>query len=63
MTLKITITMDNAAFGNGDAGAEAAGILNTLASKLAGEGYLDAGAEWPLMDTNGNKVGIAKVVK
>lgn len=52
MKLKLEITMDNAAFEDGEGHDEAARILREAADKI------EAGAwAFPLLDCNGNKVG------
>jgi hypothetical protein len=61
MKLKITITMDNAAFEDSK-GFEAARILTKLADKMQ-EHSLEPGDEYPLIDINGNRVGEAKVTR
>jgi O-succinylbenzoate synthase len=58
--LKIEINMDNAAFGDGDAGAEVARILRRLADKYESYGDM-ANIENVILDINGNKVGRVKV--
>ena len=60
MELKITIQMDNAAFGD-DGELEAARILRRLATDM--EKYTLSYKDWVLMDTNGNKVGTAEVIQ
>lgn len=55
MTLKIEIEMDNAAF---ESPAELKRILARIASRIEDSG-LDAG---PVMDVNGNRVGIWELV-
>jgi hypothetical protein len=62
MKLKIEINMDNEAFGE-DAESraeEVKTILRRLASAVAYDGVHMA-ARIPLYDSNGNKVGVAKV--
>lgn len=61
MKLKITITMDNAAFEE-SAGTEAARILAELADGLDGK-QLPMGVSIRLADSNGNHVGEAKVTR
>jgi hypothetical protein len=58
MKCKITISMDNAAFEDGEGKPELARILRRLADKV------EAGDEPPfLYDVNGNKVGKCEVTK
>lgn len=57
-TLRITINMDNDAFGE-DPEVEVKRILEDLNQKFAHYGMQD----WVLRDINGNSVGAAKVVK
>lgn len=61
MKLKITITMENAAF-DGSEGAEAARILRRLADEMAPAGAEDLfDFNRNLRDVNGNKVGTALI--
>lgn len=68
MKLKITITMDNAAFEaavetkRSRNGWEPAQILTDLADEMR-DGPLEAGQTFSLRDSNGNKVGEAKVTR
>ncbi len=58
MVAKITIDMDNAAFGEGRAANEVARILSSITFDLrAGKVECDEGGYKALMDINGNKVG------
>lgn len=59
MKLSITITMDNAAFEPAN-GQEAAHILGKLAAQIC-DVHLPENWRRGLLDTNGNKVGVAKV--
>ena len=64
MTLKITITMDNAAFLETEPGAEADRILTHLADVIKRQNMgMSPGAIMPLRDLNGNHVGEAKVTR
>lgn len=58
MQLTITINLDNAAFAGAAREPELARILDKLTQKLAGE--LD---EMRIFDSNGNKVGVARVLR
>lgn len=63
MTAKITIEMDNAAFGDSDEpchGPELARILEQLAHNIGGEADLE-GYTMVLRDINGNRVGTFSV--
>jgi hypothetical protein len=63
MKLKITINMDNAAFEQPNTGAEVARILREYSEQIAdapAPGNCDG---WPLTDSNGNRVGEAKVTR
>lgn len=62
MKLKISITMDNAAF-DPDNGTEAARILRRLADEIDGGNYPARSLVKPLLDINGNQVGQAKVTR
>lgn len=62
MELRITINMDNAAFGY-DASTEVSGILHRLAEKTEMDYWdLAPGDTCKLIDTNGNTVGEWEVV-
>lgn len=61
MTLKITLTMDNAAF-EPDPGIEVARILRALADRAEVESIED-GRRMVLRDFNGNSCGKAEVVR
>ena len=62
MRFIVTISMENAAFGE-DCGSEVARILRKLASACASGEYSlpDTSAVATLLDVNGNKVGSARV--
>ena len=63
MKLKIEITMDNAAFEDGEGnGAESARILERLAKEI-NDYTLHPGPGGDLRDINGNKVGTWKVTR
>lgn len=62
MKLKITITMDNAAF-EPENGFEAARILRDLAREIEGRGHVLPGFQSNLREINGNRVGEAKVTR
>ena len=63
MKLKITITMDNAAF-DPDFGFEVARILESLATDIKAHNCLTGPDDHEtLTDINGNRVGEAKVTK
>lgn len=62
MKLKIEITMDNAAFENGQ-GAEAARILRLLAEQIEESNAMSPGLWSTLLDLNGNHVGQARVTR
>ncbi len=57
MEARITICMDNAAFEDGNAGAELGWILRELAARLESG---DLEKHW-LRDVNGNEVGIFEI--
>lgn len=66
MEFLISITTDNAAFEVEGAeecadGQEVARILRKLADEVQKRGEVDRGHSWTLMDSNGNKVGLAEV--
>ena len=61
MQLKLTINLDNAAFGD-EAGTEVARILRELADDLDGHNCV-IGERHVIFDANGNRVGEAKVTK
>jgi hypothetical protein len=61
-TLRITIKMDNAAFGDA-ASSEAARILRGYATYLDGLSMFDSYGTFKLHDLNGNTVGEAKVAR
>jgi len=66
MEFLISITTDNAAFDVEDFegcanGREVARILRKVAVAVEIQGALDYGQAWPLIDINGNKVGLAEV--
>lgn len=54
--MTITIHTQNAAF-DADKGYELAAMLEKIAQKLRSEGTPEHGNPWPIMDTNGNRVG------
>jgi len=54
--------MDNAAFEDGNAGAELARILGELAAKVS-RVEITPGRGWDLFDVNGNKVGTFEVTE
>lgn len=58
MDLRLTISLDNAAF-DGDPGPEAAHILRQLAKKIEEAGLPDHanGGPWSIRDHNGNTIG------
>ena len=60
--LKLEIQMDNAAF-DPHPNTEVAAILRDLASKVQNYDELEPGYLRPLHDTNGNKIGYAKVTR
>lgn len=65
MRLTLTINMDNAAFGETDADRayELASILSRLCDRFSAYDGLamTEGQEYVLADTNGNRVGIARI--
>ena len=61
MRLKLSIRMDNAAFGE-MSGSEVARILRKLAADYEGRDLLH-GETSTLRDVNGNTVGVAQVIK
>jgi O-succinylbenzoate synthase len=64
MKLKIVIVMENAAFELEGQNAEAARILESLATDMRSGNCLgDPGDHETLMDINGNRVGEAKVTR
>ena len=62
MKATIKIEMDNAAFEDGNAGAELARILGELAAKVS-RVEITPGRGWALFDVNGNKVGTFEVTE
>ena len=60
MKATIKIEMDNAAFEDGNAGAELARILGELAAKVS---RVEITPGWNLFDVNGNKVGTFEVTE
>ncbi len=61
MKLIVEINLDNAAF---DETVEAARIIRKVADRVDGCDYRATnGDQWNLFDSNGNKVGEAKVVE
>ena len=62
MKATIKIEMDNAAFEDGNAGAELARILGELAAKVS-RVEITPGRGWDLFDVNGNKVGTFEVTE
>ena len=63
MQIKIQITMDNAAFADGNAGRETASILLDLQSIIYKETEIKPGFGCRLFDSNGNEVGNAKITR
>jgi hypothetical protein len=67
MKLKITIEMDNAAFFDDEESphrnAEVGMILHTLAQHIENAWEMEPGHGYPVMDSNGNRVGKAEVTK
>lgn len=64
MKVKVQIRIDNAAYDGLGAGVEVADMLRQLADKIEGFEALDfePGMEYPMLDSNGNFVGIWGVV-
>lgn len=62
MKLKVTITMDTAAFDEENSGPETARILRDLADECDGR-RISAGIVRRLRDVNGNEVGEARVTR
>lgn len=62
MRLSLEMHLDNDAFNDGSGGAcETARILRQLADSIDNVECLDEGMSFGLRDTNGNRVGAAKV--
>jgi protocatechuate 3,4-dioxygenase beta subunit len=59
-TLKITIKMDNAAFG--EVPNEVQGLLEEITERLSNSGVY-IGLRFAVLDSNGNTVGEAKVTR
>jgi hypothetical protein len=58
MDFRVGITTDNAAFA-GMPEMEIARILRRLADRLERDGVPEDDDRWPMMDVNGNRVGVA----
>lgn len=58
---KLEITMENAAFDEGNSGRQVASILETVAREVEDLDLKD-GFHKNLYDVNGNKVGVARTV-
>ena len=62
MRMRIDMTMESAAFTDGDPSYEATRILRALASRLEGHPHFSPGHSQPLHDANGNEVGMMDIV-
>jgi hypothetical protein len=62
MKLKLEITMDNAAFSDGNNGSEASRILRDFAGKIDGDEIVPGNGS-RFQDINGNTCGTWKVTK
>lgn len=65
MKAKLTIYMDNAAFGDNpmDRAAEVGRILSRLAGQVVDAAELISGDVFPLVDVNGNRVGELEIME
>lgn len=65
MKFTLKFNMDNAAFGDFDdvkESQEVSSILRKLANTIGGHS-LEVGDSYPIMDSNGNKIGTAEVTE